>query len=201
MLGSLGIYRDGCRLSRADSYHRTLSDPRRPASAWRRRPPPRSGGRRCAPQIAWACASAASASDSVPASPMESSRLIAPYATVGPAASRAASSCAAGSTCSSSSTSRVSRPSRQRLRGAHRLGQQQQLERLGVPDDPRQRPGDAGVAGQADVGERHQERGARAADRGSRRAAPATRRPRPPCPRTAATTGLGRLASRWAIGL
>src|SRR3954462_10491366 len=35
------------------------------------------------PQIAWACASAASASESVPASPMDSSPLIAPYATVG----------------------------------------------------------------------------------------------------------------------
>ena len=108
-------------------------------------------------------------------------RLIAPYATVGPAASRAASSCAAGSTSSSSSTSWVSRPSRSRLVGRHRLGQHQQLDRLGVADEPGQRPRDAGVGGQADVGEGHQERWSPARRSGSRRARPATRPRRRPC--------------------
>ena len=51
-----------------------------------------------------------------------------------------------------------------RLLGAHRLGQHQQLDRLGVADEPGQRPGDAGVGGQPDLGEGHQEAGPRPAD-------------------------------------
>ena len=142
-----------------------LSGPRRPASPWPRRRPSRCGGRPSRPQIACACASAASASASVPASPMDSSRLIAPYATVGPAASRAASSWAAGRHRSSSSDQPGQQTDRSRASSA-RTGSASisSSMRLGVADQPGQRPRGAGVAGQADVGERHQERGRRPAD-------------------------------------
>jgi hypothetical protein len=52
----------------------------------------------------------------------------------------------------------------QRVVRAHRLGEHEQLHGLGVADEVRERPRRAGVGGESDVGERHQERGPRPAD-------------------------------------
>jgi hypothetical protein len=50
------------------------------------------------------------------------------------------------------------------LLGPHRFGEHQQLGGPGVTHQPREGPGDRGVGGEPDVGERHQEARRRAAD-------------------------------------
>ena len=83
--------------------------------------------------------------------------LTAAYAAVGPSARRRAS-CRAASASSAAGTTSVARPSVRASSARIVRGSDQQLERLGPADQPRQRPGRAGVRRQPDAGEREVER-------------------------------------------
>ena len=120
-----------------------------------------------------------------------------------PSARRPAAGAASATSSARSSAGhdRGGQPELERLVGLDGAREVEQLERLGPADQPRQRPRRAGVAGERDAGEGQVEARGVGQRPGSRRRTPGSRRRPAATPLTAATTGLGIVASAVTIGL